>query len=820
MFDARSVALSEREGTRYARHFGHIAPDVVLMADGTVMATIEEQGFPPDLSGNAAQNAQHALRSELVRNIADDDVVLIEHMVQHDTVPAFPGPSPAAHRAFYGAALTRDYQAKCLSGLRSTSWFMTIAIRPRAGMGGWREKIGLPPRDKDHERARSAGPALERRVSILNDKVRAVMRALHAFGPRRLGERVAGGVVFSEIAEAHRMVLYGRWNPVPITEPGDLGAAIYTDRIVTGRGGFRVDIPGLPDDAKPHGIMIGFRIYPTQYVVGMFDELLGLPFRLVLTNSFISTGRAKAGDRLAQKARHMDNAGDVALSTRLELEEAMDAVSRGVHVTGSHLWSVAVHVDRFADLADAVATVRAALTNAGAVLTAEDIGCEAAFWAQLPGSPDYLRARAGDIPSVAFMAMSSGHAHPRGDAKHHWGAPIYRSRTVASTAYDVPWHLRDVGHRLRVGPTGSGKTLDMAMEAVFLDPFVGGRGGTQLFFDKDAGNEIMVRAMGGPVARIRRGEDSGAVPLKRLENTEANRAWLHEFISGLIMADGRGALEPANTRRLTKGIAFVMRQPPALRTIAGVRQFLDHGNAVGDGARLDAWCRGGALGWAFDGEADLLDLDAPFASVDPTAVMSDPNVMPPMAAYMLYLTGLLSGTRRVIVHADEARSYLPPARMIGDQLEMRFAKGFEDFLLTGRKLDLSFDAAVQQPEHILEHPIGPAVIAQTKTKVLYPNPDAEWAFYRRLGATQRIHRAVSRDMMVGAKSKIIMRENYAVRLVSDLSVLPHHIATLSARAGRRGTLWLMADCIGNHGKDPAAWLPVFWRRLEETGDGE
>ena len=271
MYDARAVALSEREGTRYVRHFGHIASNVVLTQDGTVVAVVEAQGFPFDMAGNAAQNAQHALRSELIRNIADDDVVLCEHMVQHDTVPAFAGPGPAAHRTFYGAALTRDYQGKCLGGLRSTSWFITIAVRPRAGIGGWREKIGLPPRDADHARARAAGPALERRVSILNDKVRAVMRALHAFGPRRLGERVAGGIVFSEIAEAHRMVLYGRWSPVPVTEPGDLGAAIYTDRIVTGRGGFRVDLPGVPDEAKPHGMMLGFRIYPARYQVGMFD---------------------------------------------------------------------------------------------------------------------------------------------------------------------------------------------------------------------------------------------------------------------------------------------------------------------------------------------------------------------------------------------------------------------------------------------------------------------------------------------------------------------------------------------------------------------
>ena len=798
MFDGLASAFFERTATPYATHHGHIAPDVVMMRDGSLCAVIEVEGYSFELAGNAALNSAHAVRAELLRNIAEPELTVYEHLIQHDSVRPLP---PTEHRTFYGAALARDYQA-CLAGLRGTSWFLTLIVRPRAPLALRRRKSG-----------RDLG--LDRRLSMLQDKARSAMSALAAWQPRRLGVREEGGVLFSEIAEAHRMTLYARWMPVPLVEGGQMGAALYNDRVTFADKAFRVEVPARDYAECPHGLMLGFRIYPTRWRVGMFDPLIGQPFRFVLTNSYQFFGRTSASDKMALRARHMSNAGDRAVSLRLELDEAMDAVDRGEHVLGEHLWSLAVHADRLADLEEWGARARNAVTDAGAVVATEDAGVEGAFWAQLPGSPHYLRARAGGLPSVAFAAMSSMHAHPKGDTRHHWGQPLYRVRTIGNTPYEVPWHLRDVGHRLRFGPTGSGKTLDMAFDAVMLDPLVGGQGGSQIIFDKDGANEILVRAMGGPVARIRRGQDSGVAPLRGLENTEANRAWLHEFISGLIMADGRGALRPDSNRRLDKGIAWVMRMPPAMRSLAGIRQFLDHGDALGDGARLEVWCRGNARGWAFDGEADRLDFDAPFASVDPSEVLDDAAVMPPLAAYLLYRTGLIADGRRVVVHADEGRAYMPPVALVNGAWEMRFARGFEDLVLTGRKKEVSLDLAIQQPEHILDHPVGASLIAQAKTRVLYANPDARRDSYvEGLGCSPRIHEAVSRDTLVGPRSKILMRETYAVRCIMDLGPLREHLAVLSSRTS---TIKLMADTIGNHGSDPAVWLPIFWQRLREGG---
>ena len=94
---------------------------------------------------------------------------------------------------------------------------------------------------------------------------------------------------------------------------------------------------------------------------------------------------------------------------------------------------------------------------------------------------------------------------------------------------------RRKGASLRIGPTGSGKTLHMAFETVMLDPLVRARGGRQIVFDKDGGNEILVRAMGGAVARLRRGEacDPSEYYMRttaRLESGDPRYRWLNRLV--------------------------------------------------------------------------------------------------------------------------------------------------------------------------------------------------------------------------------------------------------------------------------------------------
>ena len=178
------------------------------------------------------------------------------------------------------------------------------------------------------------------------------------------------------------------------------------------------------------------------------------------------------------------------------------------------------------------------------------------------------------------------------------------------------------------GPIGSGKTaLLMFLLAMFEQTMISTvgaegapsrRAGSVVFFDKDRGGELLVRATGGTYLELRRGEASGLAPLRGLQNTEADRDFLRGWLIALVQSDGKGGLNPDDEKRLERAITRQMSMPEELRSLAGLREFLGHADPMGLGPRLEKWCRGNALGWAFDGERDEVRLDGAITGVDMT----------------------------------------------------------------------------------------------------------------------------------------------------------------------------------------------------------
>ena len=128
--------------------------------------------------------------------------------------------------------------------------------------------------------------------------------------------------MFSEIAEALRLILTGESLPVPLLS-GPIGNAIYTDRVIFGRKAFEIQRPTGPR----YGAIFGLREYMDKTRPGMFDALLQLPMSLVLSQSFGFLHRTEADDKLELKRNQMISAGDPALEQIEELVEARSQLS-------------------------------------------------------------------------------------------------------------------------------------------------------------------------------------------------------------------------------------------------------------------------------------------------------------------------------------------------------------------------------------------------------------------------------------------------------------------------------------------------------------
>ena len=225
------------------------------------------------------------------------------------------------------------------------------------------------------------------------------------------------------------------------------------------------------------------------------------------------------------------------------------------------------------------------------------------------------------------------------------------------------------------------------------------------------------------------------------------------------------------------------------------------------GARIERWCRGASLGWAFDGESDELDIAARMVGFDLTAVLGNPEIVNPAAQYLLYRIRSVIDGRRAVISLDECKAYL---------LHEEFREETEDFLLRGRKNNAVIILVTQEPEHLLEGTFGPTMVNQCFTKVFFRYPTADEEVHRgKLFLTEGEYRAIREDMLPGSRQCLIKRDSGSVIVDFDLSALPEFVAVLSGRANTVRFAERLREETG-----PAAenWLDEFMRRHKEAVD--
>ena len=285
-----------------------------------------------------------------------------------------------------------------------------------------------------------------------------------------------------------------------------------------------------------------------------------------------------------------------------------------------------------------------------------------------------------------------------------------------------------------------------------------------------------MRAVNGSYLEIKSGEPSGLAPLRGLQNTPADREFLERWLKALIQLDGHGPLPPQDDARISRGVRALMRMPIHLRTLEGLRQFLSWRDPMGAGQRLQRWCRGTGLGWAFDGEEDEVDIATRMVGFDLTAIFDNPEVINPAAHYLLYRVASLIDGRRAVISLDECRAYM---------LHPTFREMTDDFLRRGRKNNAVVFLSTQQPEDLIntEDTFGTTMIEQCLTKVFFRDGEASEEVYRgQLHLTEGEFRAITEDMLPGSRQCLVKRSSGSVIIDFDLSPIRQFVAVLSGRA--------------------------------------
>lgn len=782
----RSRELSPEAFIPYVRH---IDETTIALDSRSMMVMIALEGVSFETADVLDLNALHRDLNTLYRNIADERLALWTHMIRRRDRD-YPGGTFATP---FSAALNDKYRERMVrEDLFRNDLYLTVLWSPARDPADKAAKLLSRLR-----RARHGGFELdEEALNQLHDKVLDVTAGLKRFGPRVLSIYEQDGMLFSEPSEVLHQIVGGRRERVPLTE-GRIASAIYSDRVIIGRETIEI----RHEAATRFAGMLSFKEYPARTRTGILDGVLTSPFELMLSQSFSFVSKADARVIMGRKQNQMVSSGDKAASQIDELDDAMDDLESNRFAIGEHHLTLSVFASTVKELTDNLAKARASLTNGGAVVAREDLGLEAAWWAQLPGNFRY-RARSGAITSKNFAALSPFHSYPIGQKDgNEWGPAVALLKTASGSPYYLNLHYGDLGNTFMCGPSGAGKTVIvnfMLSQLEKHDPHV-------VFFDKDRGADLYVRAAGGTYLPLKNGVPTGCAPLKALDLTPENKVFLARWV-GKLVGSGTRELTVTELRDIAGAIDGLADLPVDRRTIGALRTFLNNTDPEGIAARLRRWERVGPLGWVFDNVIEDIGFgdfggSGKFIGYDMTDFLDNEEIRTPLMAYLFHRVEQLIDGRRIIIVIDEFWKALQD-------------EGFRDLaqnkLKTIRKQNGLMLFATQSPRDALISPIAHTIIEQCPTQIFLPNSRGSHADYvDGFKLTEREYELITRELSVESRRFVLKQGHNSVVAELDLNGFDEELAILSGRTANVELLDAIRAEVGNDVKD---WLPIFQQR--------
>ena len=778
-------AVRAREATAGAKlpYLRHIDDHTIETRDGMLMQFIQLAGLPFETADSEEIDYRKNLRDGVLRALANSRFAIYHHIIRREVSPELVGEFGDDFSRALDNAWRRRLAAR---KLYVNDLYLTIVRRPLQGKVGALENLmrlfggGGPERGRD---ARAG------EIRALSAARATLIATLAPYGARALQVYETPSGPCSEPLEFLSSLFNGEIRPVLLPK-ADLGHYLPYRRISFGADTMELSRSASLDRA--FGAVLAVKDYPAQTAPGMLDDLLRLPYELAVSQSFGFVDRQASLNRMNLALRRMRSADDEALSLRQGLIDAKDEVAAGRAAFGEHHLTVSVWSPTQAGLNEAVADVQSSFSDIGIIAVREDVNLEPAFWAQFPGNFKDI-ARRALISTANFAGFASCHNFPVGQIDaNHWGASVTVLETTSAGPYHFNFHNNDLGNFTLIGPSGSGKTVVLGFllaQARKFNPRI-------VFFDKDRGAEIFLRAIGGRYDAIRPGQPTGFNPLA-LDDTPVNRAFLCDWCARLVAAQG-GALAPDDIARIREAVDANFGQQPAFRRLRFFAELFrgdSRPHSLDLASRLRPWWGSGENAWLFDNETDGLDLSARTIGFDMTQILDDPSLRTPTMMYLFHrVEQRLDGEPTLIV-IDEGWKALDDNVFVGR---------IRDWEKTIRKRNGLIGFATQSAQDALESRIASAIIEQSATQIFMANPKAQARDYMAgFGLTQHEYDLV-KGLPDTSRCFLIKHGTDSVVARLNLSGEPDLLTVLS---GRERTVRLLDAIRQEVGDDPAAWLP-------------
>jgi type IV secretion system protein VirB4 len=785
----------ERPMATHIPYMRHVADTVVGLENGAILSVIKLDGLFFQTEDQAELNMRAAVQNTMVRALGSSRYSLWSTVIRREIKPELGG----SFSDSFCDLLDRRYMAELHKKRMFTNELYLTIVRSsmRGALGATESFFKLVDRSAGVEARQQRS---HEQINELEEIVGNVTRELQKYGARPLGIVYRDGDPYSQPCEFLNTILTcGLTRPMRLPRMG-LRNYVGTSRLHFSKRTMQAQ--GPTEAENRYGAMLSIKEYPPFSGPGMLDGLLQVNHEFILTQSFTIADKPIAQERISRLQRQIRASDEAGSSVETDIDFALNSLVNQEAVFGYHHFSLLCLSRDLAGVDKAVSELGSCLTDMNINWLREDLNMEASFWAQLPGNHSYI-ARTSMLSSANFSGFSSMHNFATGKAAaNHWGLPISILETTSQTPYWFNFHQRDIGHFLVTGPTGSGKTV--AMTFLLAQAFRISPEPKAVFFDKDRGAEIFIRAVGGAYEILEPGVSTGFNPLQ-LENTSTNRDFLLRLLKAMLKPSHGGGFAQEEEDTLERAIGRICQEPASERTLANLSGLL-MGRARSDAndlqSRLRPWFEG-EKAWLFNAGEDVLSFSGRrIFGFDMTHILDNPEVRTPALMYLYHrLDELLTGDP-VLMFMDEGWKLLQ---------DPTFSSYIVDKMKTIRKLNGIVGFGTQSAADIAKAPQSHTLIEQSATNLHFPNPRAdEESYIKRFGLTAKEFHFI-RNTPPEKRTFLVKHGNDSVIARLDLSAMPDLVKVLS---GRKETVEACAALRARLGDDPARWLPEFcgWER--------
>ena len=793
------INIMRQEGSHssYIALSSVVAPGVIMCKSGELIATFVAKGISFETADDVDIDQATNNLNILYRTIARSDFAVQIHRLRRPMVDEL---TPCIEPGF-ARELSRKYNQKIgHERLMATELYITLIFKNRKLL-------------KKRRSLQEIRETLAERLEEFEKVAGQFKRSLSRFDLTRLGEHEKNGVRFSEQLSFYNFLLTGTMQPVRIPSC-PLYDALGPAQVFAGSDVLEIQVA----DKTTFAQCVELKDYTQATYAGILDGLLYpdigslKPYVFIETQTFAFLSKNEGQKFLQLQQKQLLSSEDAGISQIEAMTAAIDGVVNGDFSMGEYSYTLTVFGADIPSVKRNAQDAIKKLQDEGFLPFVSTTALAAAYYSQLPCSFEF-RPRVARITSLNFSHLAPLHNFASGKRNGNpWGEALALLKTPSDQPYYFNFHTSPAGedsydkktlaNTTIIGTSGSGKTVLLNFLLSMAQKYRNsGDKMTVIFFDKDRGAEIAIRALRGGYLSVLNGQPTGFNPFQ-LEPTEESIQFLISFMKLIISMD-KQPIRTSEELALTDAVRAVMSMPKELRRMGLVPQYLPEGltreereNSLSK--RLHRWIDDGDLAWVFDNPQDLLDFDKfPNYGIDGTEFLDNAQVRTPLAYYLLYRMEDIIDGRRFIFVMDEFWKWL---------LDEAFSDFAFNKLKTIRKQNGFGVFATQSPSDVIESPIAKAVIEQSATQIFLPNPRADAKDYIEGFKVTPPEFDIIRGLAEDSRMMLIKQGHHSVICRLDLGPFKQELKVLS---GSTDNIFLVEQLRAEFGDNPDLWLPVF-----------